>query len=154
MINANEASKNNSELAIDGDELVAAMNACVTHAADHYGINITDIANLTGVNKWTLFKWLESGRMPVTELKKFEDICHARFVTRHLADHAGMLLVSRPKGLETPEATLLTANKAMADALSAVSACIGGQIGVKPAIKAIDAAMEVLAVLRRQVDGK
>ena len=146
------ASKNISDVAIDTPDFVQALNSCIFHAAEHYGLSITDIsASMEASSNWTVFKWIESGKMPLCEIAKFEDACHARFVTRYLAEHAGLLLLPKPKATDNPTQTLLGAHKAIADALSHAANFWDGKGDKKQALKTIDTAMEALACQRKQI---
>lgn len=138
--------KNNFNLAIDAPDFVQALNSCVTHAAEHYGLSITDIAAHMQVSKWTLFKWIDSGRMPLLEIANFENACHARFVTRYMAERA---VLTKPLGVDEPMQTLAATHKVVADALAHTANLLDGKGEQRQTIKAIDAAMEALANQRR-----
>jgi hypothetical protein len=145
------ADKNNSDLAIDNPDVIQALNNCITHAAEHYGLSITDIATHMQVSKWTLFKWVESGRIPLLEIAKFEDACHARFVTRYLAERSGFLLLTKPLGSDDGLQSLASAHKVVAEALAHTANFLDDKGVKKQSIKAIDAAMEALANQRRRI---
>jgi hypothetical protein len=140
----NDDSKNKSDLLVDKPACLEPINACLKHAEEHYGMTVKDIAQVMNVKMWTLFKWLESGRLPLAEVDKFEAACHARYITRHLADTAGLILVTKPRQMETPENALVTINSASANAISAIAAYIGGAKNKQGTAKAIDAAIEAL----------
>jgi hypothetical protein len=96
-------SKNKTDLLVDKPECLEAINACLKHAEEHFGMTTKDIAKTMNVNMWTLFKWLECGKLPLNEVDKFEAACHARYITRHLADAAGLILVTKPRISAAPK---------------------------------------------------
>jgi hypothetical protein len=145
-------SKNKNDLPIDKPEYLEAINDCLKHAEEHFGMTTKDIAQTMNVNMWTLFKWLESGKLPLNEINKFEAACHARYITRYLADASGLILVTKPRNMEAPENALVAINKASSNAISAIAEYIGGTKNKQGTTKAIDAAIEVLVWQRSRLN--
>ena len=76
-----------------------AMELCVNHAKTKRNLNVDRIVDLMGeTSTSTVYKWLESGRMPVVKLRAFEHVCGADYVTRYLAHSNNKLLVDIPTG--------------------------------------------------------
>jgi hypothetical protein len=141
---SSEGSKKNNAVQIDNPDLAEAINACLKHANEHYGLSVKDIAPGMNTKMFTLFKWIESGKMPLNVVAQFENLCHARYITRHLAEVSGFILVTCPRGMETPENALVTLNKTTVEAVGSVAGFMSGDKSKRDAIKAIDTAIESL----------
>lgn len=76
-----------------------AMELCVTHAKEVHHRSVERIAEMMGEEShWTLYKWMENGRMPASKITAFEHACGIDFVTQYQASSAGYLLVKVPTG--------------------------------------------------------
>lgn len=72
---------------------------CIGHARDQMNRSVEQISDLMGeASHFTLYKWMESGRMPAIKIRAFENACGADFMTQYLAHSAGYLLVKIPTG--------------------------------------------------------
>ena len=49
-------------------------------------------------DKWSLYKWLENGRMPAVLIPAYESACGTNYVTKWLAARDGKLLIDIPTG--------------------------------------------------------
>lgn len=75
------------------------MELCIAHAKEVHNRSVERIAEMMGEqNHWTLYKWMESGRMPASQITAFEHACGIDFVTQHQAHSAGYLLMKVPTG--------------------------------------------------------
>ncbi|WP_293266776.1 hypothetical protein [Neptunomonas sp.] len=76
-----------------------AMELCVNYAKTELNRSVEQIAELMGeASHFTLYKWMESGRMPSIRVKPFEHACGIDFVTRFNGQSAGYLMVRMPQG--------------------------------------------------------
>ncbi len=76
-----------------------AMELCVAFARDQLNLSVEQVAELMGeASHFTLYKWIESGRMPAVKVRPFEHACGADFVTRYMAHSANKLIVNMPTG--------------------------------------------------------
>lgn len=76
-----------------------AMELCLDHARTVKNLSVDRVADLMGLpNKWVLYKWMESGRMPGNLIPVFQNVCGARYVTQWLAQAEHMLLIEIPTG--------------------------------------------------------
>ncbi len=50
---SNDDSKKNNAVQIDNPDLSEAINACLKHASEHYGLSVKDIAPGMNINKTT-----------------------------------------------------------------------------------------------------
>lgn len=129
--------------------LAEAMQACLDHALSKHRRTLDHIAADMGLaNKWNLYKWVESGRIPAILIRPFEAACKADFVTRYLAHASHHLIIDIPTG-KIPSASDLAAVQAAAhDAMGALINFATGKIGSLVVIDAVNAAMEQLAFHR------
>lgn len=75
------------------------MELNVQHAREKLNRSVDRIADLMGMpSHFTLYKYLESGRMPAILIPAFENACGAHFVTQYLATSANRMLVEIPTG--------------------------------------------------------
>jgi hypothetical protein len=76
-----------------------AMELCVNYAKAELNRSVEQVAELMGeASHFTLYKWMESGRMPAIRVKPFEHACGIDFVTRFNGQSAGYLMVKMPVG--------------------------------------------------------
>lgn len=75
-----------------------AMELCLEYARERQR-SVDRVADLMGLpSKWTLYKWLENGRLPAVLVRPFEHACGIDFVTQYLAFSDHKLLVEIPSG--------------------------------------------------------
>lgn len=75
------------------------MELNVLHARERRNLSVERIADLMTLSShFTLYKYLESGRMPALLIPAFENACGAHFVTQYLATSASRMLVEIPTG--------------------------------------------------------
>ena len=68
-------------------------------AREKHNRSVDRIADLMGLaNKWVLYKWLESGRMPAILIRPFEAACGIDLVTRYIGHSANKMLIEIPTG--------------------------------------------------------
>lgn len=61
--------------------------------------SIDRIAESMGLHdKWSLYKWIDNGRMPAVLIPAYEAACGIDYVTRWLASRDGKLLIDMPTG--------------------------------------------------------
>lgn len=79
-------------------DLQSAMEWCVKFAKAKHNRSVDGIADLMGVNKWTLYKWMAEADMPARLIKTFEHACGIDYVSRWLVESSGKLVVAVPTG--------------------------------------------------------
>ena len=85
--------------ALQPSSLRNALELCKDHARDVLNKSVEGIAADMGLaDHWSLYKWLQNGRMPVNLVRPFEIACGIDFVTRWQAASSGRLLVEIPTG--------------------------------------------------------
>jgi hypothetical protein len=80
-------------------DLRHAMDLCLEYARERYNRSVDNIADLMGeVNRYTLYKWIEAGSMPVRKVKAFKHACGIDFLSRWLAMSGNKLVIEIPIG--------------------------------------------------------
>lgn len=76
------------------------MELCLAYARDVGHLSVERVADRMGLaSHWTLYKWMESGRLPAILIRPFEGACcGADYVTRWIAASDHQLLVKIPTG--------------------------------------------------------
>jgi hypothetical protein len=122
------------------------MEACLAHALTRHRRSTDHVAADMGLaNKWVLYKWIESGRLPAVLIRPFENACRADHVTRYLAHAAHRLIITIPTG-RLPVATDLAALQAAThEATGALINFAAGKADAAEVIATVTAAMEQLA---------
>lgn len=76
-----------------------AIELCLEYGRQKRNLSIDRVADGMGLaNKWVLYKWMESGRLPSVMIRPLEQTCGADFVTRYLCHAAYKLLIDVPSG--------------------------------------------------------
>ncbi len=123
-----------------------AIEACLGHALTRHRRSIDHIAADMGLpNKWVLYKWVESGRLPAVLIRPFEAACRSNHVTRFLAHAGHHLIIDIPTG-RLPDASDLPAVQAAThDALGALIGFAAGKVKPEEVIAEVNIALEQLA---------
>lgn len=132
-----------------------AIRECLDHAKRVLYRDVASLAELMSLdNKWVLFKWAETGRIPAIAIPAFEEACGSNALSKCLAEAAGGLTIPAPTGrlarVTTSAETHLLAASAIAKAVSAEI----DHSKTDEAIRAINGAIEALAWLRHQLAEK
>lgn len=126
--------------------LPQAMEACLRHAHDKHRRSVERVAGLMGLaNPWSIYKWVESGRMPAVLIGAFEHACGADHVTRYLAHAGHRLVIDIPTGRALGAADLQAVQAATHAALGALIDFAAGNALPTQVIAAVTGAMEHLA---------
>ena len=95
-----------------------ALELCKEHARIKRNRSVEGIAEQMGLaDHWSLYKYLQSGRMPVNLVPPYESACGMDYVTRWMAATAGKLLIDIPNGRNATPAELVEVNSGCAAAL-------------------------------------
>lgn len=75
------------------------MELNIEYAREKQNRGVERIADLMALSShFTLYKWLENGRMPALLIPAFEHACGAHYVTQYLAQSSNRMLVDIPTG--------------------------------------------------------
>ncbi|MGC4077282.1 MAG: hypothetical protein QM702_09650 [Rubrivivax sp.] len=76
-----------------------ALELCKEHARERLNRSVERIADEMGIaDHWTVYKWLQTGRIPANLIRPFEVACGIDYVTRWIAASSGKMLVDIPTG--------------------------------------------------------
>lgn len=126
--------------------LTEAMEACLAHALTKHRRSTDHVAADMGLaNKWNLYKYVESGRLPAVLIRPFEVACRADFVTRFLAHASHRLIIDIPTGRLPAASDLATVQTATHEAMGALINFAAGKAQPDEVIAAVTSAMEQLA---------
>ena len=126
--------------------ITEAMEACLQHALTKHRRSTDHVAADMGLaNKWMLYKYLESGRLPAVLIRPFEAACRADHVTRYLAHAAHRLVIEIPTGKLPAASDLAAVQAATHEATGALINFAAGKANAAEVIATVTTAMEHLA---------
>ena len=132
--------------------LLHALELCTDHARETRNRSVERIAeHMSEKTHHTIYKYLESGSMPLIKLRNFEDVCGANFVTRWLAMSAGLLVIEIPTGRSADSHDVMALQETLNDAVGALLAFYSGKAPAEDVLARITAGMEGLAFHRENV---
>ncbi len=134
------------------NSLRAAIEACVNFAREAHNLSVDRIADRMAMNsKFTLYKWMENGRMPAIEIPAFEHACGVNYVTRYLGHTAHLLVFDMPSGRGRSE-DVNALQAACAEAVTSILRFQSGQVEASKALGQIELAMSHLAFHHADVE--
>ncbi|WP_328184679.1 hypothetical protein [Marinobacter sp. OP 3.4] len=130
-----------------------AMELCLDYGREKRNLSVERVADLMGIpSKWTLYKYLENGRMPATLIRPFEHACGATFVTQYIGASAQKLLIDIPTGQAADQDDLLTLQTVLNDTVSLLAQFYKGNLESEEVMGGLTAAMGQLAGHRCNVE--
>lgn len=94
------------------------MELCLEYARERQ-LSVDRVADLMGLSsKWTLYKWLENGRIPAILIPSFEHVTGAHFVTDFLTGTARKIPIDIPRGTKPKDMSVAQLQCSFADALT------------------------------------
>ncbi len=128
------------------------MELCLEYAREKQNLSVDNVADLMGLPaKWTLYKWLESGRMPAILIRPFEHACGAEFMTQYLAGSAHKLVVDIPSGRKAKPAEVNELQGSFAEAVGLLIKFYEGGAQVDDTLAALEHVVGGLAWHRENV---
>ena len=133
------------------NSLLDALRLCKDHAVERKRLSVERIAELMGVTADALYKWLSTGRMPVSLVPVYEHICGIDLVSRYLATSSGRLVIDMPTGQVPGDTSMQDLQMALHGAVGALLNYY--KLGADPAVTAaaVMAGLEQLAFHHRNV---
>lgn len=129
------------------------MELCLDHGREKRNLSVDRVADLMGMpSKYTLYKWLENGRMPAVMIRPFEHACGATFLTQYIGASAQKLLIDIPAGQPASQDDLLALQSTMNDAVTLLAQFYKGNLESEEVMGGINAAMAQLAGHRCNVE--
>lgn len=130
-----------------------ALELCKDYAKEKHNLSVERIAERMGeADHWTVYKWLQNGRMPAVLIPAYEAACGIDFVTRWLAGASGKLLIAVPTGrkLKTTDVAALQEN--LHGTVTALMNFYNGKSEAETTLAAITHSMESLAWHRGNIE--
>ncbi len=129
-----------------------ALEWSLEYARDRRNHSVERIAMLIGLEShWTLYKWVQTGRIPGLYILPLENACGINLISRWLAAAGGKLLIDMPTGRHCTPQDTHELQKALVTATSAVLAFYEGNTDAESALEAIQSGMSSLAWHRGNV---
>lgn len=130
-----------------------AMELCLDHARIVHNRSVDRVADLMGLpNKWVLYKWMESGRMPGNLIPAFENVCGIKYVTQWLAQAANQLLIDIPTGRNATAKDIHELQAAAHDAVGLLMRFYQQQASADETLSALNGLMQDLGWHRINVE--
>ena len=128
------------------------LELCKDFATEAHNMRVERIAVEMGVtDQWTVYKWLQTGRMPANMIRPYERACGCDYVTRWIAASAGRLTIVIPTGRNCTAKDMQALQELLTTAAGKLLAFYAENIDADDALAAIQAAMEGLAWHRGNV---
>ncbi|MFJ4141443.1 hypothetical protein [Pseudomonas sp. NPDC089734] len=123
-----------------------ALELCKDFAKDIHNQSVERIAVEMGLSDhWTLYKWLQTGRMPANLIRPYERACGCDYVTRWIAASAGRLTIEMPSGRKCSAEDMQALQELLTTASGKLLAFYSKNSEADETLAAIQAAMEALA---------
>lgn len=133
-----------------------ALHKCKEHAREVRNASVERIAEQMGLpDHWALYKWIESGRMPLVLLPLYESACGINLPSRWLAATQQRLLVDMPVGRAADQGDLVQLGTGFQQALQLLSDFYrsNGAPDAAPVLEALRAHLESVAHHHANVAG-
>lgn len=130
-----------------------SMELCLEYGREKRNLSVDRIADLMGLtSKWTLYKWLENGRMPANLVRPFEHICGCTYMTTYIATSAHKLLVDIPAGMPVQDGDVLALQGHCNEAVNLLAQFCRGEAEADATVAALTGLMAEIAGHREQVN--
>jgi hypothetical protein len=135
------------------NSLRQALELCKDYAREKNNFSVERIAERMGeADHWTLYKWLQNGRMPAVLIPAYEVACGVDYVTRWLASASSKLLIDVPTGRRLKPTDVNELQTQLHQAVGALMEFYAGNREAEETLAGITQAMESLAWHRGNVD--
>ncbi len=129
-----------------------ALELCKDFAKERHNLSVERIAERMGLtDHWTVYKWIQTGRIPANMIRPYETACGIDYVTRWLAASSGRLLIDIPTGRKADAADMQALQELLNTAVGQLLQFYGGKAEAGDTLAAIQQAMEGLAWHRGNV---
>lgn len=134
-------------------DLMAAVRACLDYAKAGLYRTTADVADAmqTKPSSEALYKWTQTGRLPLAEIPAFELACGANCISEYLAACSGHLLVKMPVAAGLPQIEFARTQCQVAKAMLATSTALVDARYTRDAVDAITVAINRLVAVRHQL---
>ncbi|MBB1601561.1 hypothetical protein A9977_16085 [Variovorax sp. UMC13] len=130
-----------------------ALELCKDHALEKLNRSVPGIASEMGLaDHWSLYKWLQNGRMPLCFLIPYENACGIDFVSRWLASSKGRVLIDMPTGRNLRETDVVELHNGFGQALQLLTSFFKGDAKPEDTTAALTAHLAQVAWHRANVE--
>ena len=130
-----------------------AMVWCMDYAREVHNLSVEGIATKMGqANHWSIYKWVENGRMPAVLIPAYEAACGIDFVSRFLAGTGGRLVVEIPSGKSCDAKDVMQLQGELSGAIKSLTDFYSGKQDAVETLAQLKAAMQGLAYHHRNVE--
>jgi len=131
---------------VRANNLRHSMELCLEFAREKQNLSVDRVADLMGLpSKWTLYKWLENGRIPAVLIRPFEHACGADYMTLYIAASSNRLVVDIPSGRKATNAEVNELQGSFSDAMGLLIRFYQGQSAAEDTITALNHVMGGIA---------
>ncbi len=131
---------------VQPSDLRGAMSLCLAHANEKHNRSLERVACLMALpSHWTLYKWVESGKMPTNQILAFEHACGIDLVSRWLVISSGKLVIEIPKGRKGGPQDIQSLQASSHDAIGALMKFYADQANIDETRAALQTALERMA---------
>lgn len=129
-----------------------ALEWSLEHARERLNLGVERVAEHMGLEShWTLYKWVQSGRIPAIYILPLENVCGINLISRWLAAASGKLLIDMPTGRTCSGQDAQELQQVLLTATQAVLSFYSGATDADTALASIQNGMESLAWHRGNV---
>ncbi|PHR68480.1 hypothetical protein [Alcanivorax sp.] len=130
-----------------------AMAWCLDYAREVHNLSVEGIATKMALaNHWSIYKWIENGRMPAVLIPAYEAACGIDFVSRFLAGTGGHLVVEIPRGKVCDAQDVMQLQGELSGAIKSLTDFYSGKQTAEDTLAQLKAAMQGLAYHHRNVE--
>ncbi|MCY1391421.1 hypothetical protein D9M71_62630 [compost metagenome] len=123
-----------------------ALELCKDYALKVQNLSVERLAERMGMaDHWTLYKWLNTGRMPAVMIPAYEAACGCQYVTRWLASASGGVLIDMPTGRRCTAQDMQALQAQLHTAVGALMAFYDGTADAPAALATVRQSLEGLA---------
>jgi hypothetical protein len=127
------------------------IELCLGYAREHQR-SVDRVADLMGLsNKWSLYKYMENGRMPANLIRPFEHACGATYLTDYIGTSARKLVIDIPSGRKVTEVDIATLQRSFAYAVQHLSEFYSGDKDAETTLASLDEVLRGTAWHRANV---
>lgn len=123
-----------------------ALELCKDHARVKLNRSVERVADEMGIaDHWTVYKWLQTGRIPANLIRPYETACGVDYITRWIAGSAGKLLVDIPNGRRLTSTDVVTLHNGFGSALQLLTDFYAGKADPVATLAALTSHMDDVA---------
>lgn len=129
-----------------------ALELCKEHAREKLNRGLERVADEMGItDRWIIYKWFQSGRIPANLIRPFETACGIDYVSRWIAASSGRLLVDIPTGRNLSSSDVVALHNGFGAALQLLTDFYAQKAQAPQTLAALTAHLEDVAWHRANI---